>query len=1079
MGQQLCTEALLGGQGTKTDPLPLRVLRASGTAIESEGIPKSIMRKLSLVTGVLRSLCRGVTAILQSRPSRSVCLALLLQSAGMAATATPAFVQEKDNQANSSTTSRVTFASSSTAGNLIVVYLIWDSTGSAAVSDSLGNVYASVTAPVRWSGGKYSTQIFYAINRAQGVDAVTATFATRLRSFGIIYAHEYSGISQTAPLDTSVAAVGTGGSLGSGPAATSNAMDLLFAGGVSANTVTSAGPGYAARSYAQGNITEDRVVSATGTYSATASNSGGGWEIQMVAFKAQPTAAPADTIPPSVPTGLTATSISVSQINLSWAASTDLGSAPSQITYGVYRNGVRVATTAAGVISWADTGLAASTTYSYSVCALDAAGNSSAQSTPVSATTAAPTPTPDTQSPTVTITAPANNQNVSGVTTITANASDNVGVVGVQFQVDGGSLGTEITTAPYSTSWDTSRTTTGAHLLTAIARDAAGNHTVSGTVAVTVSTASTRLYTTSFPNTENPISEGGNWTNGLTNGLDWADVRTTPGLAFGTDVVGYGDSTAIVSGSWGPDQMVQATVHSVNPTDNLFEEVELRLRSTVTAHSNTGYEINFRCLKDNNAYSQIVRWNGPLANFTYLSSLGGAQYGVTDGDVVKATMIGNVITTYINGVQIAQVTDNTYKTGSPGMGFYLQGLSDYGFTSFTASDGLGGGDTVPPTTPLNLAANIGSPSEIDLTWDASSDNVGVAGYQVFRNNLQIATTTSAKFSDKTVVPGISYTYAVAAFDAAGNTSPQSSPAVAASSPAVDVTPPSIPSGLQAASISATSVKLSWSASTDDVAVAGYQIFRNGAQVGTSNAANYVDTGLAALTSYSYTVAAYDGSNNVSAPSQALIVNTTPPAATPPSFVQGNRDQISYGTSTSVPFNSPTLAGNTIVVYVIWSNTAAITVTDTRNDTFVSAGPPVSWGSGDSAQVFYATNVAGGPDTVTASFKTAVNSFGVVYIHEYAGISPTNPVDVTASASGASATLNSGAATTTSPNDLIFAAGVSDNTVTSGGSGFAVRDLAYGNITEDRVAASVASYTATATHVGNQWGMQMVAFRAAQ
>lgn len=138
--------------------------------------------------------------------------------------------------------------------------------------------------------------------------------------------------------------------------------------------------------------------------------------------------------------------------------------------------------------------------------------------------------------------------------------------------------------------------------------------------------------------------------------------------------------------------MAQATVHSVNQTDSHFEEVELRLRSAISAHSITGYEINFRCSKTANAYSQIVKWNGALGSFTILLSMDGAQYGVADKDVVMATMVGNVITVYINGVQIGQVTDNTYATGSPGMGFYLDsgtGLNaDYGFTSFEAADGV-------------------------------------------------------------------------------------------------------------------------------------------------------------------------------------------------------------------------------------------------------------------------------------------------------------------------------------------------------------------------------------------------------
>jgi hypothetical protein len=212
-------------------------------------------------------------------------------------------------------------------------------------------------------------------------------------------------------------------------------------------------------------------------------------------------------------------------------------------------------------------------------------------------------------------------------------------------------------------------------------------------VLLATSTAGThRTYTTNFPLAENPISEGGNWENGKTVGIDWADVATARGHVFGLESgsTGYDDATALLTGPWGPDQTAQAKVYIVNQNDNVAEEVELRLRSSLSAHWASGYEILFRCSKTKNAYSEIVRWNGPLGSFTYLSHLVGAQYGVTTGDVVKATMVGNVITSYINGVQVAQAVDGTWVTGSPGIGFFLEGASgvnrDYGFTSFTASE---------------------------------------------------------------------------------------------------------------------------------------------------------------------------------------------------------------------------------------------------------------------------------------------------------------------------------------------------------------------------------------------------------
>jgi hypothetical protein len=196
-------------------------------------------------------------------------------------------------------------------------------------------------------------------------------------------------------------------------------------------------------------------------------------------------------------------------------------------------------------------------------------------------------------------------------------------------------------------------------------------------------------YTTSFPLTENPISESSKWINGNTVGLDWANVRTTTNLAYGTQSGegGYDDSTALLSGNWGPNQTVQATIYTTNrQSGGIFEEVELRLRSSISAHNCTGYEVLVGL--NTNAYMQIVRWNGALGDFALLD---GRSVTVSNGDVVKATIIGNVITAYLNNVQIMQVTDDAFSSGKPGMGFFLQGATgvngDYGFTSFTASDG--------------------------------------------------------------------------------------------------------------------------------------------------------------------------------------------------------------------------------------------------------------------------------------------------------------------------------------------------------------------------------------------------------
>ena len=81
----------------------------------------------------------------------------------------------------------------------------------------------------------------------------------------------------------------------------------------------------------------------------------------------------------------------------------------------------------------------------------------------------------------------------------------------------------------------------------------------------------------------------------------------------------------------------------------------------------------------------------------------------------------------------------------------------------------------------------------------------------------------------------------------------------------------MPTNLSASVVSSSQINLSWTASTDNVGVAGYQVFRNGSQIAATSATSYADTGLSPSTAYSYTVAAYDAAGNVSLSSGALSV----------------------------------------------------------------------------------------------------------------------------------------------------------------------------------------------------------------
>jgi hypothetical protein len=191
-----------------------------------------------------------------------------------------------------------------------------------------------------------------------------------------------------------------------------------------------------------------------------------------------------DTTAPAPPSGLTASG-DIQRVVLSWSPP---GDGADVVRFNVYRGTVagftpsvanRIAQPTAATHT--DVGLTPATYY-YRVTAEDAAGNVSPPSNEASGTAL-----PDTVAPTIAITAPSDGATVSGTITITATATDAQGVAGVQFRVDGVDLGAEDTTVPHSRPWDTQPFPNGTHILTAAARDTAGNLTASSPITVTVS----------------------------------------------------------------------------------------------------------------------------------------------------------------------------------------------------------------------------------------------------------------------------------------------------------------------------------------------------------------------------------------------------------------------------------------------------------------------------------------------------------------------------------------------------------------------------------------------------------------
>ncbi|QSQ19101.1 fibronectin type III domain-containing protein [Pyxidicoccus parkwayensis] len=193
-------------------------------------------------------------------------------------------------------------------------------------------------------------------------------------------------------------------------------------------------------------------------------------------------------------------------------------------------------------------------------------------------------------------------------------------------------------------------------------------------------------------------------------------------------------------------------------------------------------------------------------------------------------------------------------------------------------------DTQAPSTPSQVTSPAKTYDSVSLSWGASTDNVGVTGYEIFVNGGTSASATTSGATSVTVTglaANTTYTFTVKARDAAGNRSAASA-AYSTTTPArpdPDVQAPSAPGNLRSTGVSGSSVSLAWNASTDNVGVTGYEIFVNGgtsASATTTGATSVTVTGLAANTSYTFTAKARDAAGNRSVPSNSVSATTTGP-----------------------------------------------------------------------------------------------------------------------------------------------------------------------------------------------------------
>ncbi|MGH2935401.1 MAG: fibronectin type III domain-containing protein, partial [Gaiellaceae bacterium] len=228
-----------------------------------------------------------------------------------------------------------------------------------------------------------------------------------------------------------------------------------------------------------------------------------------------------------------------------------------------------------------------------------------------------------------------------------------------------------------------------------------------------------------------------------------------------------------------------------------------------------------------------------------------------------------------------------------------------------AAAGVAPTDTTPPTPPTGLTLTANTRDSVSVSWRPSSDNVGVVGYRVQHGAAPASSTVSTSLTITGLSCATTVNVQVQAFDAAGNTSSAATISVATlgcpgggsdfsggggssggsgggggssgggssagggSSPGggADTEAPSAPTSLGASAVTSSGLTLTWSASSDNVAVTSYSVSENGAAVGSTSALSYDLTGLSCGTSYSFSVVASDAAGNTSTSADATAVTS--------------------------------------------------------------------------------------------------------------------------------------------------------------------------------------------------------------
>ncbi|MFE6798614.1 PQQ-dependent sugar dehydrogenase [Paenibacillus chitinolyticus] len=351
----------------------------------------------------------------------------------------------------------------------------------------------------------------------------------------------------------------------------------------------------------------------------------------------------------------------------------------------------------------------------------------------------------------------------------------------------------------------------------------------------------------------------------------------------GTDIWGKSDQFNFVYQPWTGDGSIVALVSSQTNTHD-FAKAGITIRET---------------LKPDSKHADLLLTPSNGFTFQYRTETGGTseseKIASTSPAWVKLERKGNVIRGYVsnNGLNWGDLGTLTLKMNASvfvGLAVSSHNTSKLSTAAFTNVTVNAAGDVFPPTEPTNVQARSVTDTSVEIAWTASLDDVGVTGYDLYKDDvLAQANVAGTSYTFTGLKPATTYRFTVKARDAAGNSSAASAPLSVTTTSGSDTESPAAPAGLASSSKTSTSVQLTWTAATDNVGVYAYDIFTNGKLSGSTDKTSFNVTGLAANTSYSFTVKARDLAGNVSPASKALSVKTNPASSEPytPEIVASN------------------------------------------------------------------------------------------------------------------------------------------------------------------------------------------------